>query len=236
MKKTIYSLIILLMTVSSGYAESVWSHSFSLGFNIAKGNNDTTQLNTKLNGEKNKDDYKITYGLAANSGEDDDEQITNNYSAEAQYNRQYSAKNYWLVTASLDIDKEADLDRRLYIGPGLGYNVINEKDKSFDIEIGIAYLSTKYDSVAEEDDLGYRIAQNFTKDLSANASLWQKAEFLGNSDDGDAYVFKAEIGVEANLVSGFNVKSYVENTLNNAPAPGKKKNDLAFVTMLVYKF
>jgi putative salt-induced outer membrane protein len=230
------ALILLISLSTSSLFANNWKHSFSLGFNMARGNNDTNQLNTKLDGNKKNEKSKLSYGLAANTGDDAGQQITSNYGAKAQYDRNYSERAYWLITASLDIDKIADLDRRLYIGPGLGYNFIKKENVSLDLEAGIAYLSTKYSTFNAQSDLGYRIAESYTRDLSKNASIWQKAEFLGNGDDSDAYVLKGEIGIETSIAGGFNIKSYVENTLNNAPAKGKKKNDFAFVTMLVYKF
>jgi putative salt-induced outer membrane protein YdiY len=228
--------LFFLLFSSTMFADNSWRHSFSLGFNVAKGNNDTTQLNAKLDGNKKGEDSKLSYGLSANSGEDQDQQITNNYGAKVQYDKNYSAKAYWLITASLDIDKIADLDRRVYLGPGLGYNIIKKDNATFDFELGIAYLETKYDGVSGESDLGYRIAEIYTRQLSENANLWQSTEFLGNGGESDAYVIKAELGVETSIVGGFNIKSYIQDTYNNQPARGKKKNDFAFVTMLVYKF
>lgn len=238
MKKVILSLSTLLFSTLYLSAEKVspWEHSISLGFNLARGNNDSTQFNTSIEGEKNTESHQVSYGLIANVGDDDGEQTTNNYNAEAQYDKNYTKYNYWLVTASLDIDKIAELDSRIYLGPGLGYRFIKTEQSNLDLEGGLAFLRTKYSKLSEDESLAYRIAEKFSHKLSSGAKVWQSAEILGDTDETDSYVIKAQLGVQTSILDGFNLKSYISNTYNNDPATGKEKNDTSFVTMLVYKF
>ncbi len=213
-----------------------WERSASLGVNIAKGNNDTQLINAAADAGKVSSDRKITYGLKVNVGEESKVTTTDNYSLNGQYNRNFSARAYWLVQTSLNIDKIADLDRRLLLGPGLGLSVIKSGTDRMDVEAGVAYLSVKYEGAAAENDLAYRLAENYNHKFSKSAKFWQLAEFLGNFDSSDAWIFKGTVGVESSLSGGLSLRSYLEDTYNHLPAAGKKQNDLSIVTMLVYKF
>jgi hypothetical protein len=47
-----------------------------------------------------------------------------------------------------------------------------------------------------------------------------------------------ELGIEADLTKDkkFALRSYVTDTFNNRPAPGRQKNDVTWVMAIAYKF
>lgn len=226
----------LTLSFAQEEKKATWEQSFSLGLNLTEGNNDTFLFNTKYDASKSKDNSKIVFGLDANFGTENDKQSTNNYGGKGQYNKNISKKMYWLVSSSFKVDKIADLDYRFLIGPGLGRNLIKSKKTQFDIEAGLSYLREKFKTTTADDDIAVRAAQNMNHKLSDTAKVWQSLEYLGTIDDFDDYLLNAELGVETSMTKKVNLKSFIKNSFNNAPAPGKKKNDLSFVTMLTYLF
>ena len=83
-----------------------------------------------------------------------------------------------------------------------------------------------------------RVGEKFHQALSDRARLWQTAEWAPQVDRFNNYIINAELGVEADLTKDkkLALRSYVTDTFNNEPAPGRKQNDLTWVTAIAYKF
>ena len=81
-----------------------------------------------------------------------------------------------------------------------------------------------------------RLAEKFEHKFNDKTKIWQSFEVLPEIEDFDNYILNAELGVETQLVQKLALRSYVQDTYDNQPAPGRKKNDIKLVTALVYKF
>jgi len=44
----------------------------------------------------------------------------------------------------------------------------------------------------------------------------------------------AEIGIDTNIYKQIDLRFYIVDTFDNEPAPGRKQNDLKFVTAIAY--
>jgi hypothetical protein len=62
------------------------------------------------------------------------------------------------------------------------------------------------------------------------------AEFLPQIDRWKNYIINAEVGAEASLTKKTALRVVLQDTFDNQPAPGRKKNDLKLVTSVVVKF
>jgi putative salt-induced outer membrane protein len=221
-------------------SEKPWDQSFSLGLNIAKGNTESTQVATSYDGLKRFDQAELQLKASVNFGEDDTNntktKTTDNYFAEANFRRDFSKHFYWLLNSSYTVDNIADLDYRLNVGPGLGYRLMDTHKTNMDLEAGLAYFGQKYDNTPKDSGLGYRVAEKWNYKLSDKSKLWQSAEIVGDTDEGDNYVIKGEIGVSSALAGALSLKSTVSDTYTNDPKAGKKKNDVTIMTTLVYSF
>ena len=49
-------------------------------------------------------------------------------------------------------------------------------------------------------------------------------------------ILNAEIGLETDLTDKMSLRTFLQDTYDNVPAPGRKKNDLKLVTAIAYKF
>ena len=89
---------------------------------------------------------------------------------------------------------------------------------------------------------GYKIFNRYKEHgleaLSDRSRLWETAEILPQVDDFKNYIVNFEIGVEADLNSAksMSLRVYLDDTYNNVPAAGRKKNDLKLVAAVAYKF
>ena len=110
-----------------------------------------------------------------------------------------------------------------------------EKITKLSGEAGPAYIFEKQG----DDTTSYftlRLAERFEHKLNARAKIWQMVEILPEVNDFNNYIVNAEIGVETTLTAKLSMRTYVQDTYDNQPAPDREKNDLKLVTALAYKF
>ena len=226
----------LLITITGTVFSEDWKQSLSLGMNVARGNTENTQFNTRYDAKKKYKKNGYAFRAAANFGEDKVKKNTNNYLVRAQYNRVISKNHFWLVNSSYEVDHIADLEYRLQLSPGLGYTILDRENNKLDIEAGLGYQSEKFDLEKNDDSFTYRFAEKWDYEISKDSSLWHSAEIIVEFDEEDDYIIKAIIGVQSKIVGNLSSKSFIKNTYINQPAREKKKNDFSFNTVLVYSF
>ena len=90
----------------------------------------------------------------------------------------------------------------------------------------------------ENDYVTLRLSEKFRHELNGRARIWQTAEFLPQVDDFNNYIVNFEIGIEADLTADkkLTLRSYIQDTYDNEPAPDRERNDIKLVTALGYKF
>ena len=81
-----------------------------------------------------------------------------------------------------------------------------------------------------------RLAENFEYKLSDKTRIWQNAEYLPNVSDWGQYIFNFTIGIETALTTKLSLRSFLQDTYQSEPAPGRVQNDLKWITGIAYKF
>lgn len=154
-----------------------------------------------------------------------------------QYNRLFNERLYGLGRIDGLHDGVADIDYRLTLSVGAGYYFIKTKETQLSGELGPGYI---FQRLGGHDDnfATLRLADKFNQALSDRARLWQTAEILPQVDHPKNFIVNFEIGVEADLNASkkLSLRVYLDDTYNNVPAAGRKKNDLKLVAAVAYKF
>ena len=154
-----------------------------------------------------------------------------------QYNRLFSERLYGLGRIEGLHDGVADIRYRFTFNVGAGYYFIKTKTSQLSVEAGPGYLVQQLGD-EEQSYATLRLADKFTQELSDRARIWQTAEILPQVDDFNNFIVNFEIGIEADLSSSkkLSLRTYLDDTYNNVPAAGRKKNDLKLVAAVAYKF
>lgn len=253
--------ILCLPATGATEEESPWDNSVSLGLTLKSGNSESLTANGALTGERSTDKDLLRLGVQGNYGETEieDERETTAQDAKfyAQYNRNVTDRLYWLVASSIEYDDIAGVDYRLTVGPGFGVYVVKNDKITWGIDVGPTYIKEdmkKEDpksivGAGSEDKASLRATERLDYKISENAKVWQSVEYLADvlGDEGEVgvlsdvssfedYLLNVEIGAEAALVSSLSVRVVVQDKYDNEPAPGRKHNDIALITSLVWKF
>ena len=135
-------------------------------------------------------------------------------------------------------DKIAAIQPRITISAGLGYYFIKNATTKLSGKVGPG-LVYEHQSGAMSRDTTYltlRVAERFEHKISDKTKIWQSAEFLPQVDNFDNYILNFEAGLETELYKNLALRTYVQDSYDNIPTPGRQKNDLKFVTAIAYKF
>jgi putative salt-induced outer membrane protein YdiY len=214
---------------------TAWETTAAVGFDLSSGNSDTMNFRADVLGLRKWDQNEIRLGGDVSYGETDDERSTENYHAFGQYNRLFAERCYGYLNADARRDLVADVDYRLSLSPGVGYYVIKNDTTSLAFEAGPGLIFEEVGSVSSEY-WTLRLAERFEHKFSDRAKLWQSAEYLPQVDRFENYLLTAELGVEAGLTEKLALRAFVQDIYDNEPAPGRKNNDVKFVTQLAYRF
>ncbi len=223
-------IIMMAGMASAEEAESLWSQSLSLGGTLTRGNSDTLQVNAGILFEKQEGVHKWRTGAEGNYGESeaDDETTKNTQNAKLFYNYKYGEGLFGYLDANLVHDDIADVDYRLTAGPGLGYFIINDDRTRLSAETGLAYVKEHVGGVVD-DYAALRFAQRYDRTFSEKSKMWESIEFLPKIEDLEDYLLTAELGVEAPLTTGVNMRLVLQDKYDSTPSAGQKHNDISLI-------
>lgn len=215
--------------------KSLWERTAAVGATITQGNSDTVLLTGQVLATKKWDEHELILGADGAYGEVDDEKNAESLHGFTQYNRLFSERFYGYGKIDALYDAIADVDYRLTFGPGAGYYFIKEERTLLSGEVGPSYVVEKVGG-EENDYLALRLGEKFEHKFSETARVWQMVEFLPQVDDWGNFIINGEVGAEAALTTDLKLRAFVQDTYDNEPAPGRKKNDVKLVSALAYSF
>jgi len=212
-----------------------WESSVSAGLTLTRGNSDTTMFTADFLTQRKTAADEYRFGLGGVYGDQDSKQTVNYYKAFGQWNHLFSERFYAYVRVEGLRDIIADLDYRLSIGPGAGYYFLKQTNTTLAVEVGTEFEAQNLGGQDQVFDT-VRLAERFEHKFNAHARLWESAEIFPQVDKFDNYVVNAEIGVETSLTKSFSLKTFLDDSYANRPAPDKLKNDAKLIAAVAYKF
>lgn len=233
-----------------------WVSSAAMGLTLTRGNSKTLLFTADLKTERKGPKNELAFGADGTYGETTDQETDekNRTAASAhafgQWNYLFTERFFGYARLDGLHDAVADIHYRVSFSPGVGYYFIKNKTTFLAGEVGPGFVTERvhngsrgFDangrSLDRDDDQEYmtiRFADRFEHKFSDTVRVWQTAEFLPQIDYWRNYIINAEVGVEAALSKKLALRTYVQDTYDNEPAPGRKKNDLKWITALAYKF
>jgi len=220
-----------------------WKSSVAFGLTVARGNTDTTQASISGSTQKQWLQNNLIFGADGLYGETKppgapkQEESAETLHGFSQYNRVFGDNFYAYGRIDGFHDGIADIEYRLTLAPGLGYYFITNKTADLMGEIGPGYIKEQLDGESESFAT-LRIAEKFHYAISPNARAWETIEFLPQIDEFNNYIINFELGIEAKLTKGnkLSLRSVLQDSYVNDPAPDRLKNDLKLITSIVYNF
>ena len=212
-----------------------WEKTAAVGLTLTEGNSDTLLITGNVLASRKGERNEISLGADGTYGENNDVKNNETLHGFVQYNRLFTDRFYGYARLDGLHDAIADIEYRFTFSPGVGYYFIKNDRTRLSAEGGPGYIYEKQG----DDERGYfiaRLAEKFDHKFNDKTRMWQSLEFLPEIEDFDNYILNAELGIETQLTTKLALRSYLQNTYDNQPAPGRKKNDIKLVTALAWKF
>jgi putative salt-induced outer membrane protein YdiY len=199
----------------------------SLSVNLTKrGENDRTLLSTNY-----------LYGKQKNPATGTKEVTQDQWKSRGEYDYFFSKKMFGFLDARYETDKIAELERRVVVGAGVGYQWIESEPFNFSTQAGIAsryetYTNDTPSSSQLSVQLGYHLDKKLTQTLSFINDLTYYPSLENSSD----YLLTTTGEFRAKLTELIFANFKVVFDFDSTPAQGQGKSDVKYILGVGVKF
>ena len=219
--------------------ENKWSGDATVGFALARGNTDTTNLSLTVSVEgplsKSINNTNKAYFLLNKKND-----ITNAESmgldSHIRWNHAERLFSYYGIQGLRDRFK--NYSYRILPGLGLGYKILTSENLQLSANAGLSHVLTRYYDSKETDSFtGFVLGNEFTWKISPTAELSQTFSLNTNISQWSQYFIQFEISLASAITKGLAVKLTLMDKYDSKPVgEGIKKNDVSFIAGLSAKF
>jgi putative salt-induced outer membrane protein len=151
----------------------------------------------------------------------------------------------WFVFGLTDFehDRFQDLDLRNVLAGGLGYHVIKEKDRTFDVFAGAAFNQEYYSQPFNPPDFSTTrktseidAGETFTTKLASRTALTEQFSIFPNLSDTGDYRLQFDATAATKIKNWLSWQVTFSDRYASRPLEGLKNNDLLFSTGLRLTF
>ena len=220
-----------------------WTGNVSAAVTSTHGNTKTEAVSASVNLSKRteKDRTKISADYARGEQEDPDtgEQKTTEdwWRTKAKYDYFFSKKFYGYLDGRYETDKIAELDRRVIVGGGCGYQWIESENMNFSIEGGLASLYEKYENQTDSNtELSAQLGYNFDKKLAKGLKFIHDLTYYPSIEKFSDYYLTSTGEIRAHFTERMFLNFKVILNYDRSPAVGAGTTDTKYLLGLGYSF
>ncbi len=229
--------------------EETWHGSVSASAAAARGN--TVAESASLVGDAvrrwEKDRFTAAAGYffaQSGSSKDTKQKTVSRFEAYAQEDHFWQPKFYSYVNGKYEFDRIMDLEYRLRIGTGVGYQWLEGRDfglgkVSFNQEVGLAYVGEKYDHESKDNYGAFRYAHHLAWTVAAVDGLEfvHNFEYMPAIDEWfDNYMVDADVGLAYAFRANWQLVAKAEWDYKSKVGAATKHSDIRYILGLGYKW
>jgi putative salt-induced outer membrane protein YdiY len=199
----------------------------SLSVNLTKrGENDRTLLST---------DY--LYGKQKNPTTGEQEVTQDQWKLRGKYDYFFTKKMFGFLDARYENDKIAELERRVLVGAGAGYQWIESEPFNFSTEAGIASLYETYtNDTPSSKQLSVQLGYHLDKKLTQTLTFINDLTYYPSLENSSDYFLTTTGEFRAKLTELIFANFKVVFDFDSTPAQGKGKSDIKYILGVGVKF
>lgn len=238
---------VLSITAGEPKERNYWSGRVTAGFNYRTGNTEQTETNTSAMMMRRTPKNRMTLNYLGAFSESDGTTIADNQRASLGWNR-FISKRFYLspLLAEYYRDPFQNIGSRWTLGVGLGYQLVETSNVTWDVDAGIAYQRTNFDDVlpGESDSADTPtliVGTRYDNELTGWMDYFFDYRFYVVNEESGSYTHHMYTGFEFDLIGDldFNI-SFVWDRIQK-PRPDSdgvvpKKDDFRTIFGLGYSF
>ena len=223
--------------------KSVWKGSVSAGLTYTSGNTSNESYSASIDLQKRTENDRITLtGDLARSKQKSDttgekETTEDWWKLRAKYDYFLSKKFFLFGEGRYELDKIANLDRRVILGGGGGYQWIESDDMNFSTEFGLASVYEKFeDSSDSNSEMSIQAGYHFDKKLNSTIQLLHDLTYYPSMDEFSDYYLTTSAELRANLTDRMFANLTAILDFDKSPAPDKGTTDTKYLFGIGWDF
>jgi len=220
---------------------AAWAGEVSAGYNVSRGNTDIDQLSIRGSLKKKRekiDEFDIKGNMYYSSS--DKKMDAQTWYGLLRYAFSFGETKQWynFYSAEVDHDRFANVNYRAIPTFGTGYWFFAREDIKLLTELGIGWEYTNYRDDTKDSNHAMLVPRLFfEKQLFVNSKISQNLIFYPALDDiGTYYRLRSETAFTLALNKALALRLSLIDYYNSDPPRDTKKNDLHFISSLVYSF
>ncbi|MBN1806746.1 MAG: DUF481 domain-containing protein [Sedimentisphaerales bacterium] len=220
-----------------------WTGNISLNVTSTHGNTKSESLSGSFNMNKrtHNDRTQVSMDYTKTKQEDKvtgDKEVTEDWwRSKGKYDYFFSKKMFGFVDGRYEKDAIAELDRRMIIGGGAGYQWIESEDMNFSTEFGMASLYEKFDNQTDSNsEISMQAGYNFDKKLTKNVKFIHDLTYYPSTEKFSDYYLTSTGEIRTNLTSTMFTTFKVIFNFDATPAIGSGKTDTKYLLGIGYNF
>ena len=220
-----------------------WTGNLSAGLTSTHGNTKNESMSGSVNLNKRTEndrtqisaDYAKTKQENKTTGKEDTTEDW--WRSKAKYDYFFSKKFFGYVDGRYEKDAISELDRRMIIGGGAGYQWIESEDLNFSTEFGLASLYEKFDNQTDSNsEVSFQAGYNFDKTLMKNVKFIHDLTYYPSIDKVSDYFLTSTAEIRAHFTSTMFTTFKVIFDYDATPAIGSHKTDTKYLLGVGYSF
>ncbi len=183
-------------------------------------------------GEKDRTTASADYVKSDREDPDTGEEETteNWWKTKAQYDYFFSKKFFGFVNGRYEKDAIAELDRRVVVGGGAGYQWIEEPKTSFSTSFGLASLYEKFDNQTDSNsELSLQAGYVFQKTLLENLRFMHDLTYYPSIEQFSDYFLTTSAELRVTMVKNLFASFRVIFDYDTSPAQGRGSTDVKYM-------
>lgn len=216
----------------------VWSGSLGAGLALTQGNTDTTNTNVSFDVKRDAQARVVfkAQGLYIRATQDGDDNVDRGLLS-GRLESRLSERLYTFGQVQYVRDRFKEIDYLVAPTVGLGYTIVEDDRFSADVDTALGVVVEKNTGRDVDTAGALTSGQRFAWKLSDSATLSQSVNALWKLNDFGDGLYTFGVALAASVTTRVQVKLEFQDVYKaKPPAPGVQRNDLAFLTALVYKF
>ena len=213
-----------------------WAGSVSAGFTATSGNTSTQAINASVSMARRSEKDRTTASADYAKGKQDDpdtgeEKTTEDWwRGKAQYDYFFSKKFFGFVNGSYEKDSIAELDRRVVVGGGAGYQWIESERTNFSTSLGLASLYEKFDNATDSNsELSAQAGYNFDHQLNKSVKFLHNLTYYPALDKVSDYYLTTTAELRASLTETMFANFKTIFNYDATPAIGRSSTDVKYI-------
>lgn len=216
---------------------SSWSSRADVSMVISNGNSDTESLNTLIESTLKRERSQHKASLLISKEEAEEETTKDQTDFDYGYKRFMTEKWYLAGNFEYFKDELKDIDQRLTLGAGAGYQFWDNSLGALSTELGVSAVREEVDGEGTENNPALRWAVDYNRFLFAKKLEFfhnHSVLFIPDSDEGE--VLDSSTGLRYALNDRIDTTARVDVTHETEPEPGNSKTDVTYTLGVGIKF